>query len=498
MNSGKNTVYGGFLDQVRAHPDALAADDGTYRLTYLELAQMAAAIRDALPDGRSCIGVVTAHGCPQVASVLAVLSAGCAYVPAEPDFPSGRIASMRDQSSVAGVLTPHGCERGLGELPLIYVDDILAGLPAGDGPTVDELPDDLSEPESLAYVLYTSGTTGKPKGVMVENRNVCHYARAFEREFHVGPGDVTLQYSVCSFDIFVEEVFATLLNGGALAIATGGARNDLAALMAFARAQGVTIISGFPYLLADINQAGDLPGSVRLLISGGDVLHARFVDGLLDKATVYNTYGPSETTVCCSYFRCNGTKPLEDGTYPVGKAVLGSQVLVLDDNLAPVERGTVGELCILGGGVSRGYSDPALDEPFKTMPDGRRVYCSGDLGYELPDGNLVFLRRKDTQVMILGKRVEAQEVEAVLNLCDHVKEGVVQPKLDEAGFSYLTAYVVASDELLTLTGLRAEMARHLAPFMIPEFLVRMGELPLNPNGKPDRKALPVVMKAGAY
>ena len=100
--------------------------------------------------------------------------------------------------------------------------------------------------------------------------------------------------------------------------------------------------------------------------------------------------------------------------------------------------------------------------------------------------------------MILGKRVEAQEVEAVLNLCDHVKEGVVQPNLDEAGFSYLTAYVVASDELLTLTGLRAEMARHLAPFMIPEFLVRMGELPLNPNGKPDRKALPVVMKAGAY
>ncbi len=498
MNSPSNTIYGTFLNQVRSHPDAPAATDAAYRLSYLELAQMAAIVRDALPDGPACIGVVMAHGCPQIASMLAVLSSGSAYVPAEPDFPVERIDSMMDQSSVAVVLTQHGCEQGLGDLPLIYVDDLLADQPVGDAPSVDELPDDLATPGSLAYVLYTSGTTGKPKGVMVENRNVCHYARAFEHEFHVGPGDVTLQYSVCSFDIFVEEVFATLLNGGALAVAPSDARNDLASLMAFVREQGVTIISGFPYLLADINQKGDLPESVRLLISGGDVLHARFVDKLLDKAAVYNTYGPSETTVCCSYFRCNGTEPLADGTYPVGKAVLGSEVLVLDDGLKPVAKGTVGELCILGGGVSRGYSDPALDAPFKTMADGRRVYCSGDLGYELPSGDLVFLHRKDTQVMILGKRVEAEEVEAVLNLCDHVKEGVVQPNLDEAGFSYLTAYVVPSDDLLSLTGLRAEMARHLAPFMIPEFFVRMEELPLNANGKPDRKALPVVMKTGAY
>ncbi len=498
MTNPTGTIYGTFLAQVRDHPDAPAATDQSARLTYLELAQMAAAVRDALPDGPSCIGVVMAHGCPQIASMLAVLSVGSAYVPAEPDFPVERIASMMDQSSVSVVLTQHGCEQGLGNLPLIYVDDLLVNQPLGDATPIDELPADLSSPESLAYVLYTSGSTGKPKGVMVENRNVCHYARAFEHEFHVGPGDVTLQYSVCSFDIFVEEVFATLLNGGAVAIAPQDARDDLAALMAYVQDQGVTVISGFPYLLADINAAGNLPACVRLLISGGDVLHARFVDKLLDQAEVYNTYGPSETTVCCSYFRCNGAQPLEDGTYPIGKAVLGNKVLVLDDELHTVERGRTGELCILGGGISRGYSDPALDAPFGHMPNGERVYRSGDLGYELPSGDLAFLHRKDTQVMILGKRVEAEEVEAVLNLCDHVKEGVVQPHTDERGFSYLTAYVVPADDLLTLGGLRSEMARHLAPFMIPEFFVRMEEIPLNANGKPDRASLPVVMKAGVY
>ncbi|MFR1638931.1 MAG: AMP-binding protein [Eggerthellaceae bacterium] len=178
--------------------------------------------------------------------------------------------------------------------------------------------DSAATPDDLAYILYTSGSTGTPKGVAVRNRNVCHYVRAFQNEFHPDATDTMLQYAACSFDIFVEEVFATLLSGAALAMPSPETKQDIRSLMDFVEKHEVTEISGFPYLLLDMNRLPSIPACLRLLISGGDVLRARYIENLVGKAEVYNTYGPSETTVCASYCRCNGQPPLPDGTYPVG------------------------------------------------------------------------------------------------------------------------------------------------------------------------------------
>ncbi|MCD7708700.1 MAG: AMP-binding protein, partial [Clostridiales bacterium] len=268
-------------------------------------------------------------------------------------------------------------------------------------------------------------------------------------------------------------------------------------LIQFVEEHNVTEISGFPYLLLEMNRLERLPTSLRLLISGGDVLRARYISNLIDKVEIYNTYGPSETTVCASFFRCTGSRPLADGTYPIGKPVLGAEMEIIDEDLRPVPDGEVGEICIFGDGVSRGYLGPTPESVnFTTMPDGRRVYRSGDMGYRLPDGNFAFLHRRDTQVMIMGKRVECDEVENALNRCTKIEQAAVCPRTDTQGLSYLTAYIVPRGDDFSIEELKIRMADYLTPYMIPEYFVIMQSLPLNANGKIDRKALPVIMKEG--
>ena len=350
----------------------------------------------------------------------------------------------------------------------------------------------------LAYILYTSGTTGKPKGVMVTNNNVLHYVRAFQHEFHPQPGDRMLQHSVCSFDIFVEEVCTTLLSGATLCIPSEETKADIRRLMDYIERNQVTMLSSFPYLLLEMNKLSRIPRSLRLLISGGDVIRAKYIDRLRTQdVMIYNTYGPSETTVCASYFRVDNAQPLADGTFPIGKAVLGTNIEILDGHLQPVRDGEKGEICIFGDGISLGYQgDVPENQNFTTMPDGRRVYRSGDLGYVLSDGNIAFLHRKDKQVMIMGKRVESDEVENVL--CDQreVETAVVCPQTDTDGLSYLVAYVVPSSKRFSLHTLKRSLADHLTSFMIPEFFVTMPSLPMTPNGKVGRRALPIVRKEG--
>lgn len=472
------TIYARFASRVAGQPDAVAVAEDGRSATYRELDAMADAIMSKFYSNHyPAIGIVMSHCIEMIAAMLAVLKSGAAYVPAEPSLPRERIDYMMRTAGVGLVITDHYCR---------------------DLPPATPLPD-RSAPDGAAYVLYTSGTTGRPKGVVVENHSVVNYAEAFEREFHVAPGDVMLQYSICSFDIFVEEVFATLLNGATLAVPPAAVRDgSLADLMAFCERHGVTEISGFPYLLADMNRYRCHPSRLRLLISGGDVIRAAYISWLRDRDfVIYNTYGPSETTVCATYFRVDDAESLDDGTYPVGKAVKGAEVRILDDNLREVADGATGEICILGEGVSRGYlGNPPEQANFVTLADGRRMYRSGDLGYRLPDGNIAFLRRKDKQVMILGRRVEPEEVENVLNESPCVERGVVRAFTDEQGLAYLTAYFVPSHKNCRLSRIRDFLRSRLADFMVPEFFVRMDEIPLTARGKVNERALPVVMKEG--
>lgn len=484
----QNTIYGQFTDTVRQHGGSPAIIENDRTLTFQQLSDMADRFADSFPDGTRCVGIVMNHRAEMIASILAVLKAGAMYVPAEPSFPSGRIRYMMREAGADFVLTQKEYRGKLSDLHPVDIDTVPAAK-TGRSYTQD--------PDSLAYVLYTSGTTGRPKGVSVTNRNVCHYARAFHHEFHNHPGDIMLQYSVCSFDIFVEEVFASLLNGAAIAIPSENDKKNIKSLMKFVRRHDVTMLSGFPYLLAEMNGLSKIPSSLRLLISGGDVLRARYVDHLVDKAEVYNTYGPSETTVCATYYRCRDGQVLGDGAYPVGKPVLGASVKILDDDGKEVPYGETGEICIFGDGVSNGYIGDHEEEnrAFVTLPQGSRMYRSGDLGYFLPDGNIAFLHRKDTQIMIYGKRVEVMEVESRLNQCEGVGQAIVRAFTDEDGLAYMIGYIVPSGPELKASEIRKQLSEYLTDFMIPEFFIKMPQIPLNANGKPDMEKLPVVLKA---
>lgn len=487
----ENTVYAMFRRQAEMQPEAPAIVTDTQTLSFADLDQLADRVTALFPEkAPKRVGVVCLHGPELIATLLAVLKSGAAYVPAEPSFPAGRISYMMKNAGVDFVITSRACsDRIDGDLTQVTIEDLEAVKPSDlDVP-------DSSTPEGEAYVLYTSGTTGRPKGVLISNRNVCHYARAFEKEFHIGPGDVMLQYSVCSFDIFVEEVFAALLNGAAIAIPNDSVRNDPVRLEHFIDAHHVTLISGFPYLIRDMSVSG-FPKSVRLLISGGDVLRADYTKGVPEGIVLYNTYGPSEATVCASYQRCDNIPPLADGTYPIGHPVEGTEITIVDDRLQPVADGECGQIMISGDGVGLGYvGNPPESANYITLPDGRAAYLSGDLGYRLPDGSFVFLRRKDDQVMILGKRVEPKEVENLLHQVDGVKDAVVFSDTDPENLSYMTAYVVPEPgRELTATELRKTLGENLADFMIPEFFILMPEIPLNANGKPDRGRFPKVLK----
>lgn len=478
IKADNETIYSRFSHWVACQQDAPAVAEDGRAVSYRQLDRMANAIMSKFYGKEyQAVGIVMTHSIEMMAAILAVLKSGAAYVPAEPSLPQERIDYMMSTAGVEFVITDEYCR----DLP-----------DAGPHP-------DRSNPDGVAYILYTSGTSGRPKGVVVENHSVVNYAEAFEREFHVAPGDVMLQYSICPFDIFVEEVFTTLLNGATLAIPSKEIREgSLADLMAFCERHGVTEISGFPYLLADMNRYRCHPSRLRLLISGGDVLRAAYITWLKDRGfVIYNTYGPSETTVCATYYRVDDAVALDDGTYPVGKAVKGAEVRIFDNEMKEVPQGTQGEICILGEGVSRGYlGDVPEGANFVTLDDGRRMYRSGDLGYLLPDGNLAFLHRKDRQVMILGKRVEPEEVENVLNESPCVERGVVRAFTDEEGLAYLTAYFVPSHKNCELSRIKRFLKSRLADFMVPEFFVKMDEIPLTRRGKVNDRVLPVVMKEG--
>lgn len=492
------TITRAFLEQVQRSPAAPAAVDSRRTVTYRQLERLAQQTSFRLSlrqDSPHWVGLVMDHSVEMVAAILGILESGHGYIPLEPDFPPQRIAYILRESCVDTVVTSRKYQKLFPhEMDLIFADE---GMRAD----FQEQPvQAVIEHRSClpAYILYTSGTTGAPKGVVVTQENVLHYVQAFTEEFHPGPRDVMLQYSVCTFDIFVEEVFPILLSGGTLAIADLQARQDFGKLVSFIEKHQVSIVSGFPYLMIAFNRLDQLPKSLRLLISGGDVLREEYVSTLLSRIEVYNTYGPSETTVCASYYRCTGHRPLPNGTFPIGREISGTRIILLDENLKPVPDGETGEICIFGHGVSLGYlsREEETAQAFLTDPaTGQRFYRSGDLGQRLGDGNLVFLKRKDQQVMILGKRVEPLEVENLLCRCTHVEQAAVTENYDEKGLAYLTAYLVTDGKLI-LSQLRQELSAYLPTYMIPEYFLVMGALPQTLSGKYDRSALPVILKEG--
>ena len=484
-------IYNAFFEILKKFPDEEAIFDEKKSLTRFEFDSLINTIASKVPNNMKKIGIIMDHSVEMIASIFAVLKIGAYYVPAEPFLPKERIEFMFDDANVDFVLTSEKFIDKFSNLPYLCIED-------GQQIEMVEIPC-KAKSNDIAYVLYTSGSTGKPKGVAVTNKNVCSYVKAFNHEFNLRKNDTILQYSVCSFDIFVEEVFTAILSGVRLAIPSAKTKSEFLSVIKFVEKNNVTIISAFPYFVLKINQYKKVPKSVRLIISGGDILRESYIEHIIDSVEIYNTYGPTETTVCCSYFRCNGQQALKDGTYPIGKPILGANILILNQNGDVLPIGEIGEICIEGQGVSNGYIGERYVEnkAFQKLPDGRKLYHSGDMGYYLPDGNIVFLNRSDMQTMILGQRVEPIEVENVLYRCSGVQKAVVKPFVDEKKLAYLVAYVVIeTDKEVNLSSLKRDMKKFLPDFMIPEFFVVLSDIPVTLNGKVDFSMLPVVLKEG--
>ncbi|MCP5106333.1 MAG: AMP-binding protein, partial [bacterium] len=344
-------------------------------------------------------------------------------------------------------------------------------------------------------------------------RNVVSYLRAFYNEFEIRSGDTVIQLASYAFDVFIEEVYSVLLKGGKILIPNEEELMDVEELVRLILKHQVNIIDCTPLLLNEFNkrEAHNFK-SVHTIISGADVLKEEYIDNLSGVGTVYNTYGPTESTVCAAYYKytrnTDDSAPLRT-SIPIGKPIAGYNVYILDENRQPVPIGVAGEICISGVGVARGYLNrpeltaekfcrgaaPSLSTPLPLYPS-TPLYRTGDLARWLPTGNIEFLGRIDRQVKIRGYRIETGEIEKLLVKREEIKDAVVFPREDKEGEKYLCAYIVAAageveDIANEMTaGLRDYLLEWLPDYMVPSFFVPLERIPLTANGKIDRKALP--------
>ncbi|HZF12446.1 MAG TPA: amino acid adenylation domain-containing protein, partial [Thermoanaerobaculia bacterium] len=497
-----------FEEQAAARPEAVAVVGEEGQLTYGELDRQAARIARRLRRlgvrGEARVGLCLERSAEMVAAVLGILKAGGAYLPLDPFQPRERQALLLSDAAPAAIV---GARPLLAMLPGTALRLAVEDLVEGDGaeaafdPAADR---EETGPEGLAYVLYTSGSTGVPKGVEVHHaavaRLVCDTGYAA-----FGPDEVFLQLAPMSFDAATLELWGPLLHGGRLVLFPPGPVSPAAVGAAVAR-HGVTTLwltAGLFHLAVEEGLAG--LGGLRQLLAGGDVLSPSHVEralAALPGVAVINGYGPTENTT----FSCTHRLPggWSGGTVPIGRPIANSPAYLLDRAMEPVPAGATGEIYVGGAGLARGYlrlpdrtGERFVPDPFATGEGGgARLYRTGDLARRLPDGTLRFLGRWDFQVKVRGFRVELGEVEAVVAACPGVEAVVVTAHPDPGGDRRLVAYVVARDAAVTPGELRQALQVRLPEAMIPARFVFLGALPLGANGKVDRRALPAPEENG--
>ncbi|WP_437620402.1 non-ribosomal peptide synthase/polyketide synthase [Sorangium sp. So ce1151] len=490
--------------QVARTPDALAVADERVRLTYRELNsranRLARALRARGAAPGTLVGVYLPRSADVAVALLGVLKAGAAYVPLDTAYPPARIALMLDNSAAPVLVTTRELgERLAPERAAVVALDDAAALAA-------ERDDDLdggATPRDMAYVIYTSGSTGTPKGAAVEHRGLANLLCWFVAEFGLGPAARALLVSALGFDLTQKNILAPLLVGGAVCVPSFD-RFDPAVVLRAAEEHGATLINCTPsafYSLIDNASPDALRAlaSLRTVVLGGEpILPARLrrwteAEGF--GATLANTYGPTECTDICAFWRADPPGPLPS-SIPLGKVVPNTRVLVLDRHQQLVPIGCIGEICVSGVGVGRGYvGDPALTatkfvpDPFDGTP-GARLYRTGDLGRWRSDGQLEFLGRIDHQVKLRGNRIELGEVEATLSAHPGVRAAAVRI-VGTGNDQRMIAYYVARETPPTVRELRSRLSERLPEYMVPSLFVALPALPVNAHGKVDYRALPV-------
>ncbi|HEX3560512.1 MAG TPA: amino acid adenylation domain-containing protein [Pyrinomonadaceae bacterium] len=488
-----------FEEQVERAPDAVAVRVGEDMLSYSELNRranrLARHLRGLGVGPETVVGIFAERTLETLVGLLAVLKAGGAYLPLDPEHPSERIRFMLEDARARVILTQ---SRFLESLPgtaacAVCLD---ADLPAVSRESDENLPA-LATPDNLAYVVYTSGSTGQPKGVLVAHRGVMNMIAASIETFGVTSRSRVLQAASLSFDASVLEIFMALLGGATLYpvsrdVAASG--TDLAAML---RECAITTMAVTPSLL-DLIPDGEYP-ALHTVIVGGEACGAETAARWSRGRRLFNAYAPTEATVYATAARC---AEAECRTPPLGRPIPNMRVYLLDSNLRPIPVGVPGEIHVGGVGLARGYlnrpgltAERFIPDPFSRVP-GARFYRTGDLARFLADGRIEFVGRTDSQVKVRGFRIELGEIETVLGRHPSVREATVVAREDAPGGKGLVAYVVAREETPTTTSeMRGYLKRSLPEYMLPAAFVVLDELPLTPTGKVDRAALPAPEQA---
>jgi amino acid adenylation domain-containing protein len=495
------TLAGLFEARARQLPDAPAvlSASGQPILSYAELDRRASQLAHLLARHGAGPEQVVALALPRSADIiiaqLATAKAGAAFLPVDPGYPADRIALMLADARPALTLTRHDAAAALAGLdasPVLVLDDpatttLLDAMPAHP-PAVRQA---LGHP---AYMIFTSGSTGRPKGVVVSHAGLASFAAAEADHYQVRPGDRVLQFSSPSFDASVLELCMSLPAGAALVVPPPGPLlgQQLAQVLATGRITHALIP---PAALATVpaEAAGAGLPDLRTLIVGGDACPAELAQRWAPGRRMINSYGPTESTVVATW---SGPLTPAPTAPPIGRPIWNTRCYVLDQQLRPAPPGIPGQLHITGPGLARGYhNQPGLTaQRFIACPygpPGQRMYATGDLARWTPDGQLQHLGRTDDQVKIRGYRIEPAEIETVLRRHPAIAQAIVTPRQDQPGRKHLAAYVVpASGQQPGPEELRGHLAQFLPEYMVPAAVITLDRLPLSPNGKVDRSALP--------
>lgn len=490
----EQTVAQLFEEQVQHQPEKIAVDYEGQKLTYAELNNQANYLAHELRvkgvQSDSLVGILVERSIEAVVGILAVLKAGGAYLPIDPDYPEERISFMLEDGGCDILLTQSFLQK---KIPVDYVgslvalDEVLVGLKGSYGNL-----ESVVGPENMCYMIYTSGSTGKPKGVMVKHGGLTNYIWWAQGYYTPnGPANFPL-YSSLSFDLTVTSIFTPLVSGSTIYI-LGNERGNL--ISDVVKLPNVNIAKLTPAHLSLLKEEDNSQSSVRKFIVGGEELKADLARQLMDSfggnIEIYNEYGPTETVVGCIVHRFDPEESFS--SVLIGTPIQNTGIYILDQELQPVPIGAVGEIYIAGDGVARGYyKRPQLtEERFLIDPfvAGQRMYKSGDLGRYLSDGRIECLGRIDNQVKIRGYRIEIGEVESGLINHPEIRDAVVDVRKDDTGTKYLVGYFVSETDL-SVSDLRGYLLQVLPEYMIPTVFMQLEEIPLTSNGKVNRRVLP--------
>ncbi len=504
--SSPELLHAGFDEMAVAKPDAIALRMNDQSISYGELYRRTNRLANALlaagTTSEDIVAVCMERSIERFVALLAILKSGAAYVPLDSDHPIERLRFVLSDIDASFVLVD---DTGRGALPETKSEvwnlessfDVLVGK-ASDG-----APNCSISPDHLAYVIYTSGSTGRPKGAMNCHRGIHNRLEWMQKTFPIGAEDIVLHKTPYSFDVSVWELFWALREGATIEVAPPGTHRDphkLAQLIARSRC---TIVHFVPSMLqAFVSEGGGHSlDQCKWVVCSGEALSANLRDEFfqsVSSAELHNLYGPTEAAVDVTWWherRNEESRACAKNVIPIGRPIANTRMYVLDSEHKKVASGEIGELYIAGVQVGRGYlkredltNKSFLDDPF--VP-GERMYKTGDLGRQLPDGNLVYEGRVDFQVKLRGLRIELGEIESALLSHSAVKQAVVTVSEVNPGDQRLVAYIVFSEGLSEDGSvLRRFVGKSLPAYMVPSHVVALESMPLSANGKLDRKSLP--------